>query len=209
MDITLTEKQKLWDGTKQGYRLLINSALFGRRNRQLANKSFLKVLCSLWTRKDLKSNRLQFDGCLKMIFLVSTKLLWAEKSFYPLGMCSVCQNGNKISRPWYCGTEGRSEEHVARYKVMTEPVMSETCSQASIQEFQTVPSSGYRSYRNPSDFPFLLPYSKWLAIPAQAMLPYWWSNRWPPSPSLTKSLPGAQWHWMSAWTSLGALCLWD
>lgn len=134
------------------------------------------------TRKDIRNNRLGFDGCLKTIFLVSTKLLWAEKSFYPLGMCSVCQNGNKISRPWYRGTEGRSEEHVGRCKVMTEPVMSETCSQASIQEFQTVPSSGYRSYRNPFDFLFLLPCYKWLAIPAPGMLPYWWPNRWPPKP---------------------------
>lgn len=56
---------------------------------------------------------------------MSTKLLWAVKS-YSLCMCSVVSiKMETISRPWYCGTEGRSKEHVGRYKVMTETVMAQ------------------------------------------------------------------------------------
>lgn len=56
-----------------------------------------------------------------------------------------------------------SEEHVGRYSVMTMTAF-ETCSQVPVKKFQAVPSSGYRSYRNPSDLPFLLLFCKHLAV---------------------------------------------
>lgn len=109
-------------------------------------------------------------------FFVSTKLHWMEKSFYYLFMCSIYQKG-EVLRPYYCGIQGISEEHVGRYSVIT--VMAfETCSQVTVQNFQAVPSSGYRSCRNPSDLPFLLLFCRHLAIPTQMVLPYWLMIQW-------------------------------
>jgi len=106
----------------------------------------------LWTRKDIKNNLLLF--CLKMIFLVSNRLLWAGKSFYPSCTYSDSQNGNKISRPWYCGTKDRSEEHVGRYKVMTEAVIGPAPKPASRNSRQCLPLA-----TDPTETPLTSPFN--------------------------------------------------
>lgn len=114
------------------------------------------------------------------IFLVcvSIKLLWMEKSLYYLSMCSIHQKG-KISRLSNCGIQGMSEEHAGRYSVMTVMVF-ETCSQVPVQNFQAVPSSGYRSAETPLTSLFSCFSLSTLLIPHKRCCHTdGWSNGWP------------------------------